>query len=85
MDNSIITDIYLIFIIGSIPWCGFDQSNVKRRYAMRKRGVIVNLQNVPSILHSLLEAGLQPDETKRTLDMEKIGRKLQRLLVNLRT
>ncbi|XP_012226022.1 uncharacterized protein [Linepithema humile] len=81
------TDVYCLLLLlwemctGNIPWCGFDQSNVKRRYAMRKRDVVVNLQNVPSILHNLLEAGLQPDEAKRTLDMEKIGKKLHRLLM----
>jgi len=50
---------------------------------MRNRDIIINLQNVPSILRNLLEAGLHPDETKIMLDMDKIGRKLHRLLVNL--
>ncbi|XP_011884089.1 PREDICTED: inactive serine/threonine-protein kinase TEX14-like, partial [Vollenhovia emeryi] len=66
---------------GSVPWSGYDQQNVERQHMMRKRDVIINLQNVPSILRGLLEAGLHPDETKITLDMDKIGKKLHRLLM----
>lgn len=44
---------------------------------------MLSLQNVPPILHDLLETGLHADETKMTLDMDKIGRRLHRLLVNL--
>lgn len=44
---------------------------------------MLSLQNVPPILHDLLETGLHSDETKMTLDMDKIGRRLHRLLVNL--
>lgn len=80
-------DVYCLMLLlwemctGSVPWSGYDQSNADRQHMMRKRDIIINLQNVPSILRSLLEAGLHPDETKIMLDMEKIGRKLHRLLM----
>ncbi|XP_025988995.1 uncharacterized protein LOC105197224 isoform X2 [Solenopsis invicta] len=77
-------DVYCLMLLlwemctGSVPWNGYDPSNVEWQ---RKRNVIINLENVPSILHSLLEAGLHTDETKIMLDMDKIGRKLHRLLM----
>ncbi|XP_071580595.1 uncharacterized protein [Temnothorax nylanderi] len=80
-------DVYCLMLLlwemctGSVPWSGYDQPNVERQHVMRKRDVIINLQNVPSIFHSLLEAGLHSDETKIMLDMDKIGRKLHRLLM----
>ncbi|XP_070512374.1 uncharacterized protein [Cardiocondyla obscurior] len=79
-------DVYCLMLLlwemctGNIPWNGYVQSNVERQY-MRKGDVVINLQNVPPILCSLLQAGLHPDETKITLDMDKIGRKLHRLLM----
>lgn len=75
-----ITIIY--YSIGSVPWSGYNQSKAER-HMMRKQDVIINLQNIPSILRSLLEAGLHSDETKITLDMDKIEKKLHRLLVTL--
>lgn len=48
-------------------------------YVTRDHGV--SLRNVPSLLRNLLETGLQLDDAKRTLDMDKIGRELHRLLV----
>lgn len=70
---------------GSIPWNGCDQSNEERQNSLRRRDISLNLQNIPSIsptLRNLLEIGLQSDEAKRTLDMDKISRKLHRLLVD---
>ncbi|KMQ90571.1 Testis-expressed protein 14 [Lasius niger] len=67
---------------GRVPRSGYNRPNVERHYMIRnKRDVIVSLQNVPPILHDLLETGLHPDETKMTLDMDKIGRRLHRLLM----
>ncbi|KAL6261075.1 hypothetical protein P5V15_008608 [Pogonomyrmex californicus] len=80
-------DVYCLMLLlwemctGNVPWNGYDLSNVERQHTTRKRDIMINLQNVPSILRSLLEAGLHPDETKITLDMDKIGRKLHRLLM----
>lgn len=67
---------------GRVPRSKYNQ-NVERHHMIRKRDVIVSLQNVPPILHDLLETGLHPDETKITLDMDKIGRRLHRLLMIL--
>ncbi|XP_050453776.1 uncharacterized protein LOC126852726 isoform X1 [Cataglyphis hispanica] len=80
-------DVYSLMLLiwemctGCVPRSGYNRPNVKRHYMIRNRDVIVSLQNVPPILHDLLETGLHPDETKMTLDMEKIGRRLHRLLM----
>ncbi|XP_029673608.1 uncharacterized protein LOC115241814 isoform X2 [Formica exsecta] len=80
-------DVYSLMLLiwemctGCVPRSGYNRPNVERHYMIRKRDVIVSLQNVPPILHDLLETGLHPDETKMTLDMEKIGRRLHRLLM----
>ncbi|XP_018397523.1 PREDICTED: uncharacterized protein LOC108775604 [Cyphomyrmex costatus] len=82
-------DIYCLMLLlwemctGNVPWSGYDQSNVERQHMTRKRDIVINLQNVPLILRSLLEAGLHPDETMIMLDMDRVGKKLHRLLVNL--
>ncbi|KYN00788.1 hypothetical protein ALC62_08471 [Cyphomyrmex costatus] len=64
----------------NVPWSGYDQSNVERQHMTRKRDIVINLQNVPLILRSLLEAGLHPDETMIMLDMDRVGKKLHRLM-----
>jgi len=69
-------------LIGCVPRNGYNR-NVERHFMIRKHDIMVSLRNVPPILHDLLETGLHPDETKMTLDMDKIGRRLHRLLVNL--
>ncbi|XP_018368395.1 PREDICTED: uncharacterized protein LOC108764590 isoform X1 [Trachymyrmex cornetzi] len=80
-------DVYCLMLLlwemctGNVPWSGYDQSNVERQHMVRKRDIVINLQNVPSILRSLLEAGLHPDETMIMLDMDRIGKKLHRLLM----
>ncbi|XP_018351652.1 PREDICTED: uncharacterized protein LOC108754099 isoform X2 [Trachymyrmex septentrionalis] len=80
-------DVYCLMLLlwemctGNVPWSGYDQSNVERQHMARKRDIVINLQNVPSILRSLLEAGLHPDETMIMLDMDRIGKKLHRLLM----
>ncbi|XP_072762066.1 uncharacterized protein [Anoplolepis gracilipes] len=65
---------------GCVPRNGYNP-NIERHYMLRKRDIMVSLQNVPPILHDLFEIGLHPDETKMTLDMDKIGRRLHRLLM----
>ncbi|XP_020277828.1 uncharacterized protein LOC109851792 isoform X2 [Pseudomyrmex gracilis] len=84
------TDVYCFMLLlwemctGSVPWNGCDQSNEERHNSIQRRDISLNLQNIPSIsptLRDLLEIGLQSDEAKRTLDMDKISRKLHRLLM----
>ncbi|KZC14650.1 Inactive serine/threonine-protein kinase TEX14 [Dufourea novaeangliae] len=62
-----------------VPWRGYSKADVERQYAQRKRGVIMYLYDFPPLLHNLLEAGLQLDVEKRTLDMNRMRRFLQRL------
>ncbi|XP_025269002.1 uncharacterized protein LOC105254410 isoform X1 [Camponotus floridanus] len=79
-------DIYGLMLLlwemctGCVPRNGYNR-NVERHFMIRKHDIMVSLQNVPPILHDLLETGLHPDETKMTLDMDKIGRRLHRLLM----
>ncbi|XP_033330052.2 uncharacterized protein LOC117222460 isoform X2 [Megalopta genalis] len=62
-----------------VPWKGYSRVDVKRQYAQRKKGVTMYLFDFPPLLHNLLEAGLQVDVNKRTLDMNRMRRFLQRL------
>ncbi|XP_076643353.1 uncharacterized protein LOC143353714 isoform X2 [Halictus rubicundus] len=62
-----------------VPWKGYSRVDVERQYAQRKRGVIMYLYDFPPLLHNLLEAALQVDVNKRTLDMNRMRRFLQRL------
>ncbi|XP_076278097.1 uncharacterized protein LOC143207997 isoform X1 [Lasioglossum baleicum] len=62
-----------------IPWKGYSKVDVERQYAQQKRGVTMHLYDFPPLLHNLLEAALQVDVNKRTLDMNRMRRFLQRL------
>ncbi|XP_017792596.1 PREDICTED: uncharacterized protein LOC108574501 [Habropoda laboriosa] len=62
-----------------VPWNGYSKADVERQYLHWKRGVIMDLYDFPPLLNNLLEAGLQLDVNKRTLDMNRIRRFLQRL------
>ncbi|KAH0953493.1 hypothetical protein HN011_009727 [Eciton burchellii] len=79
------SDVYCLALLlwemctGYVPYNGNNQSDVQIECIIPNH--IVSLRNVPSLLRNLLEIGLQPDEKKRTLDMDKIGRELHRLLV----
>lgn len=63
----------------NIPWNNLSKTEVERQYINYRRGVIIDLYNFPPLLNNLLDAGLQLDVTKRTLDMSKMSRYLQRL------
>ncbi|EZA48712.1 Testis-expressed protein [Ooceraea biroi] len=79
------SDVYCLMLLlweictGCVPCDGSDRSDVEPEYVTRNRSV--SLRNVPSLLRKLLETGLQSDVANRTLDMDKIGRELHRLLV----
>lgn len=62
-----------------VPWSGYSKADVERQYSHWKRGVITDLYDFPPLLHNLLDAGLQLDFNKRTLDMNRMRRFLQRL------
>ncbi|CAL7951373.1 unnamed protein product [Xylocopa violacea] len=62
-----------------VPWSGYSKADVERQYMHWKRGVIMDLYDFPPLLYNLLEAGLQLDINKRTLDMNRMRRFLQRL------
>ncbi|XP_031841792.1 uncharacterized protein LOC116431042 isoform X2 [Nomia melanderi] len=62
-----------------VPWKGYSKVDVERQYAQRKRGITMYLYDFPPLLHNLLDAGLQIDINKRTLDMNRMRRFLQRL------
>ncbi|KAK9295162.1 hypothetical protein QLX08_010441 [Tetragonisca angustula] len=62
-----------------VPWSGYSKADVERQYVHWKRGVIMDLYDFPSLLYNLLDAGLQLDVNKRTLDMNKMRRFLQKL------
>ncbi|CAK9833750.1 Inactive serine/threonine-protein kinase TEX14 [Anthophora retusa] len=62
-----------------VPWNGYSKADVERQYLHWKRGVIMDLYDFPPLLNNLLEAGLQLDVNKRTLDMNRMRRFLQRL------
>lgn len=64
-----------------VPWSGHSKADVERQYVHWKRGVIMDLYDFPPLLNNLLEAGLQLDVNKRTLDMDRMRRFLQRLEV----
>lgn len=64
-----------------VPWNGYNKADVERQYVHWKRGVIMDLYNFPPLLYNLLEAGLQLDVNKRTLDMNRMRRFLQKLEV----
>ncbi|KOX75689.1 Inactive serine/threonine-protein kinase TEX14, partial [Melipona quadrifasciata] len=61
-----------------VPWNGYSKVDVERQYVHWKRGVTIDLYDFP-LLHNLLDAGLQLDVNKRTLDMNKMRRFLQKL------
>ncbi|OAD60905.1 Inactive serine/threonine-protein kinase TEX14 [Eufriesea mexicana] len=62
-----------------VPWSGYTKADVERQYVHWKRGVMMDLYDFPPLLYNLLEAGLQLDINKRTLDMNRLRRFLQRL------
>ncbi|KAF3421918.1 hypothetical protein E2986_01461, partial [Frieseomelitta varia] len=62
-----------------VPWSGYSKADVERQYMHWKRGVIMDLYDFPSLLYNLLDAGLQLDVNKRTLDMNRMRRFLQKL------
>ncbi|XP_012170170.2 uncharacterized protein LOC100647703 isoform X3 [Bombus terrestris] len=62
-----------------VPWSGHSKADVERQYVHWKRGVIMDLYDFPPLLHNLLDAGLQLDVNKRTMDMDRMRRFLQRL------
>ncbi|XP_015609453.1 uncharacterized protein LOC107274657 isoform X2 [Cephus cinctus] len=62
-----------------MPWNGFSEPDVKRQFVHWDRGVMTDFYKFPPLLNNLLEAGLQVDVTKRTLDMNRMRRFLQRL------
>ncbi|XP_033301661.1 uncharacterized protein LOC117206431 isoform X1 [Bombus bifarius] len=62
-----------------VPWSGHSKADVERQYVHWKRGVIMDLYDFPPLLNNLLDAGLQLDINKRTLDMDRMRRFLQRL------
>ena len=62
-----------------VPWSGYTKTDVERQYVHWKRGVMMDLYDFPPLLNNLLEAGLQLDIDKRTLDMNRMRRFLQRL------
>ncbi|XP_071875868.1 uncharacterized protein isoform X2 [Bombus fervidus] len=62
-----------------VPWSGHNKADVERQYLHWKRGVIMDVYDFPPLLHNLLDAGLQLDVNKRTLDMDRMRRFLQRL------
>lgn len=61
-----------------VPWNGYSKVDVERQYLHWKRGVTVDLYDFP-LLYNLLDAGLQLDVKKRTLNMNKMRRFLQKL------
>ncbi|XP_054014878.1 uncharacterized protein LOC128895911 isoform X2 [Hylaeus anthracinus] len=63
----------------NVPWSGYSRADVDRHYTHWKRGVVTDSYDFPPLLNNLLEAGLQLDVTKRTLDMNRMRRFLQRL------
>ena len=62
-----------------VPWSGYTKTDVERQYVHWKRGVMMDLYDFPPLLNNLLEAGLQLDIDKRTLDMNRMRRFLQTL------
>ncbi|XP_060823605.1 uncharacterized protein LOC132911199 isoform X1 [Bombus pascuorum] len=62
-----------------VPWSGHNKADVERQYVHWKRGVMMDLYDFPPLLHNLLDAGLQLDVNKRTLDMDRMRRFLLRL------
>lgn len=54
---------------------------MERQYVHCKRGVVMDMYDFPPLLHNLLDAGLQLDINKRTLDMDRMRRFLQTLEV----
>lgn len=64
-----------------VPWSGYSKTDVERQYVYWKRGVIMDLYDFPPLLYNLLDAGLQLDVNKRTLDMNRMRRFLQKLEV----
>lgn len=64
-----------------VPWNGYTKADVERQYVHMKRGVMMDLYDFPPLLYNLLEAGLQLDINKRTLDMNRLRRFLQKLEV----
>ncbi|XP_078050523.1 uncharacterized protein LOC144477012 isoform X2 [Augochlora pura] len=62
-----------------VPWKGYSRVDVERQYVQRKKGIELHSFDFPPLLYNLLEAGLQVDVNKRTLDMNRMRRFLQRL------
>lgn len=62
-----------------IPWASCSMSDVEKQYTQVKRGIALNLCDFPPLINNLLEAGLQIDVAKRSLDINRIRRLLQNL------
>ncbi|XP_066585053.1 uncharacterized protein [Prorops nasuta] len=62
-----------------IPWNGLTKTDVKRYYTNCNRGIAIDIYDFPPLLNNLLDAGLQLNPAKRTLDINRMRRFLQRL------
>ncbi|XP_043282862.1 uncharacterized protein [Venturia canescens] len=84
-EPSRATDVYGLALLMwemctmNIPWNGLSKSEVEAQYVQWERRVVTDLYNFPPLLNKLLEAGLQLDISKRTLDMSRMRRFLQTL------
>lgn len=65
----------------NFPWDGYDKPDIVKHCLQANRGVVVDLNHFPSILKNLIEAGLQLEPSKRTMDVNRMRRFLQRLEV----
>ncbi|XP_074098386.1 uncharacterized protein LOC141527039 isoform X2 [Cotesia typhae] len=63
----------------SVPWVDLNKEELEYQYLQLKRGLMTGNNHFPPQLQNLLETGLQLDVSKRTLDMMKMSRYLQRL------
>ncbi|XP_044589527.1 probable serine/threonine-protein kinase DDB_G0288147 isoform X2 [Cotesia glomerata] len=61
------------------PWADLNKEELEHQYLQLKRGIMTRNNHFPPQLQNLLESGLQLDVNKRTLDMMKMSRYLQRL------
>ncbi|CAG5093796.1 Similar to SIS8: Probable serine/threonine-protein kinase SIS8 (Arabidopsis thaliana) [Cotesia congregata] len=63
----------------SEPWADLNKEELEHQYLQLKRGIMTRNSHFPPQLQNLLETGLQLDVNKRTFDMMKMSRYLQRL------
>ncbi|XP_063980477.1 uncharacterized protein LOC135164242 isoform X2 [Diachasmimorpha longicaudata] len=84
-EVSAATDVYsLVLLIWemctmNIPWNNLTKTELEEQYMHYKKRIIIDIYDFPALLNNLLDEGLQVDVTKRTLDMPKLSRYLQRL------